>query len=95
MNLDTLLCANLSRTLDNSGCFSLFGEKFQVIADNIVPKTKITVLMSKKIGINVLYHEKLYEVLNCNELPTGNTTKELHKAFKTKNRQILILQYTY
>ena len=84
VNLDTLLCANLSRTLDNSGCFSLFGEKFQVIADNIVPKTKITVLMSKRIGIKVLYHEKLYEVLNCNELPTGNTTKELHKAFKAK-----------
>lgn len=88
INLDTLLCTKFSRTLDNSGCFSLLGQKFQVIADNLIPKTKITVLMSKKLGIKVEYKEKIYDVLNCQELPTGNTTQELRKAFKEKNTNI-------
>lgn len=88
IDLDTLLCTKFTRTLDNSGCFSLLGEKFQVIADDLVPKTKVTILMSRKIGIKVSYNDTLYDVLNCNELPTRNTTKELHKAFKEKNTNI-------
>jgi len=88
VNLDTLLCTKFTRTLDNAGCFSFLGEKFQVIADNLVPKTKVTVLMSKKLGIKVEYREKIYDVINCQELPVGNTTQELHKAFKKKNTNI-------
>lgn len=88
VNLDTLLCAKFTRMIDNSGCFSLSGERFQVITDTFVPKTKVTILMSKKFGIKVLEKDKMYDVLNCNELPVGNTTKELHKAFKEKNTNI-------
>lgn len=88
VNLDTLLCAKFTRTIDNSGGFSLLGEKFQIIADNLMPKTKVTILMSKKLGIKVSHNDKIYDVLNCNDLPSGNTIKELHKAFKEKNTNI-------
>lgn len=84
VNLDTLLCAKFTRILDNAGCFSLFGEKFQVIASDLKPKAKITILMSKKLGIRVENNEKFYDVLNCEELPKGNTTKELHELYKAK-----------
>ena len=53
-----------------------------------MPKSKITVLMSKKIGIKVEYKEKIYDVLNCDDLPKGNTMRELHNAFKSKNSTI-------
>lgn len=86
VNLDTLLCAKFMRVLDNSGSFSLFGEKFQVISNDLRPKQKVTVLMSKKLGIKVEYNEKIYDVLNCEELPTGNTINELHKAYKSKEQ---------
>ncbi len=88
VDLETLLSAKFQRVIDNSGSFSLMGEKFQIIADNLVPKTKVTILMSKKLGIKVLHEDKMYDVLNCNELPEGNTTKELRKAFKEKNTNL-------
>ena len=88
VDLDKLLCVRFNRTLDNSGCFGLSGEKFQVISRDLMPKSKITVLMSKKMGIKVEYKEKIYDVLNCNDLPSGNTMKQLHSAFKSKNSTI-------
>ena len=88
VNLDTLLCAKFTRMIDNSGGFSFMGEKFQVIANDLKPKTKITILMSKKLGIKAEYNEHIYDVLNHEELPTGNTTKEFQKAYKEKNTNI-------
>lgn len=82
VDLDTLLCAKFTRILDNSGCFSLFNKKFQVISDNLRPKLKITILMSKKLGIKAQYQDEVYDVINCEELPASNTTKNLHKAYK-------------
>lgn len=88
IDLDTLLCTKFTRILDNSGSFSFMGEKFQVIADSLAPKTKVTILMSKKLGIKAEYNGKIYDTLNCQELPSGNTTKDLHKAYKEKNTNI-------
>lgn len=88
VNLDTLLCAKFSRMIDNSGGFSFMGEKFQVIAKDLKPKSRIDVLMSKKLGVKAQYNGKIYDVLNQEESPDGNTTKDLQEAYKKKNTNI-------
>lgn len=85
VDLDKLLCAKFTRVIDNSGCFSLQGEKFQLITNELPPKAKVNILMSKKLGIKVEYKNNLYDVVNCEELPSKNTPTELHKVFKSKN----------
>lgn len=83
-DLDRLLTTQFTRVIDNSGCFSFYNKKFQVIADNIPPKSKLTILMSKKIGIKAEYNNKLYNVITCEDLPTHNSSKDLNEIFKEK-----------
>lgn len=62
VNLDTLLTVKYKRTVDNGTCFSLNNVSFKIENINILPRTRIDVLISKKIGIKVLYKNKLYTV---------------------------------
>ena len=62
VNLDTLLTVKYKRTVDNGACFSLNNVSFKIENINILPRTRIDVLISKKIGIKVLYKNKLYTV---------------------------------
>ena len=84
VDLDRLLTTQFTRVIDNSGCFSFYNKKFQVIADNIPPKSKVTILMSKKIGIKAEFNEKTYDVITCEDLPTNNSSKDLNAVFKEK-----------
>ena len=84
VNLDILLATQFTRCIDNAGCFSFYNKKFQIIADHIPPKSKVTVLMSKKIGIKVEYNGKYYNVITCEDLPTHNSYKDLNAIFKEK-----------
>lgn len=78
VNLDDLLTTKFYRTVDNAGCFSFYNKKFQVISKDILPKRKVTILMSKKIGIKVEYNGKKYDVITCEDLPTHNSYKNLN-----------------
>ena len=62
VNLDTLLTVKYKRTVDNGACFSLNNVSFKIENIKILPRTRIDVLISKKIGIKVLYKNKLYTV---------------------------------
>jgi len=62
VNLDTLLTVKYKRTVDNGACFSLNNVSFKIENIDILPRTRIDVLISKKIGIKVLYKNKLYTV---------------------------------
>lgn len=62
VNFDTLLTVKYKRTVDNGACFSLNNVSFKIENIDILPRTKIDVLISKKIGIKVLYKNKLYTV---------------------------------
>lgn len=84
VNLDILLATKFTRVIDNAGCFSFYNKKFQVIADYIPPKTKLNILISKKIGIKAEYLGKYYDVITCEDLPTNNSSKDLNKVFKEK-----------
>ena len=84
VDLDILLSTQFTRVIDSAGCFSFYNKKFQVITDNIPPKSIVTVLISKKIGIKVEFLGKKYDVITCEDLPTNNSSKDLNKVFKEK-----------
>ena len=69
IDLDILFSYKVNRIVDNSGCFSLEGTIFQCNVKGILPKTKIVVLISKKLGVKVLFKERL-------STPTPILTKE-------------------
>ena len=48
VNLDTLLTVKYKRTVDNGACFSLNNVSFKIEKIDILPRTRIDVLISKK-----------------------------------------------
>jgi len=63
INLDILFAVKKTRIVDNSGCFSLDGFLFQTNIAGLKPKTKIQLLISKKLGVKVLFEDKLHEAI--------------------------------
>ena len=76
IDLDRLLTVKYKRIVDNGACFSLNNIRFKIENIDLLPRTKVDVLISKKIGIKVLYKEKLYTVkpiYNKDNIPIDNT----------------------
>lgn len=76
VNLDTLLTVKYKRIVDNGVCFSLNNVSFKIENIDILPRTKVDILISKKIGIKVLYKNKLYTVkpiYDKNHIPIEKT----------------------
>lgn len=71
-NLSTLLSVKIERTTDNSGVFSIDNCKFAVESNEVPPKARITVLISKDTGIKALYKDKLYKVSDVDYLNNEN-----------------------
>ena len=61
-DLDELLCVRFERTIDNAGVFSINNSKFQLMDKSLPPKTKVQIYLSKKIGMRVKAHNKVYDV---------------------------------
>ncbi|AEE95359.1 ISNCY family transposase [Mahella australiensis] len=86
IDLDNILCVKLSRKVDNGGVFSLHSQYYQVVCDDgktvapIVPRAKITVLTSPRIGIRVQYGNNIYAVKKLDEPP-----KKAQKANKASS----------
>jgi transposase len=59
INLDHLFAYKLTRVVDNSGCFSMDNIMFQCNIKGILPKTTITILISKTLGVRILHDGKL------------------------------------
>jgi len=60
INLDHLFAYKKTRVIDNGGCFSLDGTMFLCNIKGILPKTTVTVLISKKLGVRLLFEGKLF-----------------------------------
>jgi len=73
INLDNILCIKETREVDNGSSFSFNGSYYRVICNSrtmpIIPKAKITVLRSSRIGIKVQYSAVVYDVEKLNEKP--------------------------
>ncbi|VBB06112.1 integrase catalytic core [Lucifera butyrica] len=67
LNIDTVLCVKLTRSVDAGGVFSFYNKHFKVITKPslplLPPKAKISVLVSPHIGIAVEWKLQLYPVL--------------------------------
>ena len=76
VNLDTLLTVKYSRQVDNGACFSYKNILFKIQNIQILPRTKVELLISKRIGMKVRYKDKLYSIipiLDKNNIAIDNT----------------------
>ena len=83
INLDTTLCIKIQRQTDNGDVFSYNSKHFKVLTADIPNKSKIEVLMSPRIGINVRYKNKLYETVRYIKPKKKKELKD-PKDYKTK-----------
>ena len=90
INLDYLLVTKFTRVIDNTGYFSFYNKKFQVITKEIPPHTTVTIMMSKKNGIKAMWKDKKYDVITCEDLPTHNSYKDMNEIFKQTQVQNFI-----
>lgn len=63
LNLDTLLSAKYERTIDRGSCFSIKNMIFNVPSRDILPGKRVTVLISNRIGVKVLYKDRVYDTV--------------------------------
>jgi len=73
LNLDYVLCSKVTRVVDNGSVFSYNGSFYRVIRNGkpmpIIPRAKIAVLQSHRIGIKVQYSGGIYDVEQLDEKP--------------------------
>jgi len=85
IDIDTILCIKLTRSVDNGGVFSFYNKQFKVLTNQntllIPPKSKILVLVSPVFGVKVQFKQALFDVL---PYINANTVK---RATKTSNKQ--------
>jgi len=86
VDLSLLFSVKYDRTLDNGGCFSLNNVVFRVEGMKCLPKTKVKVLINKKIGVKAMYNNKLYAVTpildkNRKEINTAESVNMIISTF--------------
>lgn len=88
LNLDLLLSIKLTRCIDASGSFTIQNKKFQVLDNKIMPKAKINVYISQKIGIIAEYNNTKYKVICSDNLPTTYKNKTADKFFQEHYQKV-------
>ena len=73
INLDYILCIKDTRQVDNGSAFSFNSTFYRVIRNGkvmpVIPKSKITVLLSSQFGLKVQYSGSVYDVEVLEHLP--------------------------
>lgn len=82
LDLDLLLSIKLTRSIDNSGSFTVHNKKFQILNNNIPPRSKIDVYISEKIGIIAIHNNTTYKVICSDNLPNYYTTLSMNKMYQ-------------
>ncbi|MBP2661168.1 MAG: Integrase core protein [Firmicutes bacterium] len=93
VDIDTILCIKLTRSVDNGGVFSFYNRQFKVLpkenAPLILPKAKILVLISPAFGVKVQFKQTIFDVLpyingkSANKIKT--TIKQREKVSPSDN----------
>lgn len=89
INLDLLLCAKFTRVIDNSGTFTIQGERFQIINNKILPNVKVDVYISKKRGITVIHDNIEYKVICGTDVPSKYSTITARKLYQENNAKVV------
>jgi transposase len=76
IDVDTILCIKLTRSVDNGGVFSFYNKQFKVLTNEssplMLPKAKILVLISPAFGVKVQFKQTLFDVLPYIDGKTAN-----------------------
>ena len=83
IDLDLLLASKLTRVIDNAGTFTIKNKRFQIVDNNILPKSKVEILISHKLGIIALHKDKRYKVITIDNVPNTYSTINFN-AFANK-----------
>jgi len=72
-NLDYILCSKIPRKLDRGSAFSYKRSYFQLVSGGkpaiTLPRSRVSVLISTRIGIKALYSGKVYSVVKLEARP--------------------------
>ncbi len=82
LDLDLLLAIKITRIIDSSGSFTIKNKKFQILNNNIMPKSKIDIYISKKIGIIAQHNDTKYKVICSDNLPSKYSTLSMNEFYK-------------
>jgi transposase len=67
LNVDTILCVKLTRSVDAGGVFSFYNRHFKIVTSLDLPsfpaKARVTVLISPNFGIKIQFKKAIFEVL--------------------------------
>ena len=88
MNLDLLLSIKLTRCIDASGSFTIKNKKFQILDNKIMPKAKVNIYISQKIGIIAEYNNTKYKVICSDNLPNVYKNKTADKFFQEHFQEV-------
>lgn len=88
LNLDLLLSIKLTRCIDVSGSFTIKNKKFQILDNKIMPKAKVNIYMSQKIGIIAEHNNTKYKVICSDNLPNTYKNKTADKFFKEHSQEL-------
>ena len=89
INLDLLLCAKLTRVIDNAGSFTIKGQRFQIINNKILPNVKVDIYISKKRGIIVVHNNTEYNVLCGTDVPGKYSTITARQLYQENNAKVV------
>lgn len=89
IDLDLLLCAKFTRIIDNSGSFTIQGERFQIINNKILPNVKVNIYISKKRGIIVIHDNTEYKVICGTDVPSKYSTITAKKLYQENNTKVV------
>lgn len=81
LDLDLLLSIKLTRVIDSSGSFTIKNKKFQILNNNIMPRTKIDIYISKKIGIIAQHNDTKYKVICSDNLPSKYSSLSMNEFY--------------
>ena len=87
-NLDYILCSKIPRKLDRGSAFSYKNNYYQLVSGGkpaiTLPRSRVSVLISTRIGIKALYSGKVYSVVKLEARPKvlKNTQSKIRKLPK-------------
>lgn len=88
IDLDLLLSIKLTRKIDSSRSFTIKNKKFQILNNNIMPKSKINIYISKKIGIIAEHNNTKYKVIYSDNLPSKYSSLSMNEFYKEHYQEL-------
>ena len=82
LDLDLLLSIKPTRKIDSSGSFTINNKKFQILNNNIMPKSTISIYISKKLGIIAEHNNTKYKVICSDNLPSKYSSISMNQFYK-------------